>query len=206
MRPSWTGRNRDDADRRPARPGSRRPWQSSSYGHDASASPRSAMRGPTRPEDTTSSHRHVSEVPQPLAAVNVSALLAGGGLELGHQVGGHPAAVFYLDALLPAPPAGPAVKGYGDCRGLAGPVNPGRGTTRRRPAVFGRRHGPGGGLGRALHAGGPSVREGARSGRSARPSSAGRQRGDGPVRRARSLGHLRGLRRTAALAPPSPAR
>ncbi len=39
---------------------------------------------------------HVSEVRQPLAGVNVSALLAGGCPELGHQVGGHPAAVSYL--------------------------------------------------------------------------------------------------------------
>jgi hypothetical protein len=42
----------------------------------------------------TYSHRHVSEVPQPLAGVNVSALLAGGSLELGHQADGHPAAGF----------------------------------------------------------------------------------------------------------------
>jgi hypothetical protein len=45
----------------------------------------------------------VSEMSQPLAGVNVSALLAGGGLELGHQVGGHPAAVPYLNTLCPGP-------------------------------------------------------------------------------------------------------
>jgi len=44
----------------------------------------------------------VSEVPQPSRDVNVSALLAGGGPELDYQVSGHPAAVFYLDALAPA--------------------------------------------------------------------------------------------------------
>ena len=47
---------------------------------------------------------HVGEVPQPRAErVNVSALLAGGSLELGHQAGGHPAAGFCLDALCPGP-------------------------------------------------------------------------------------------------------
>ena len=46
---------------------------------------------------------HVSEVPQPCAGVNVSALLAGGSLELGHQADGHPAAGFCLDALCPGP-------------------------------------------------------------------------------------------------------
>ncbi len=35
--------------------------------------------------------------------MNVSALLAGGGLGLGQQVSGYPAAVFYLDALCPGP-------------------------------------------------------------------------------------------------------
>jgi hypothetical protein len=45
----------------------------------------------------------VSDVLQPRVDVNVSALLAGGGLEFGYQVGGHPAAVFYLDALHPGP-------------------------------------------------------------------------------------------------------
>lgn len=46
---------------------------------------------------------HVSEVSQPLAGVNVSALLAGGGPEFGHQVSGHPAAVLYLNTLCPGP-------------------------------------------------------------------------------------------------------
>ena len=35
--------------------------------------------------------------------MNVSALLAGGSLELGHQAVGHPAAGFCLDALCPGP-------------------------------------------------------------------------------------------------------
>ena len=37
------------------------------------------------------------------ADLNVSALLAGGSLEFGHQIGGYPAAVFHLDALCPGP-------------------------------------------------------------------------------------------------------
>ena len=41
------------------------------------------------------SFRYVSEVPQPLAGVNVSALLAGGSLDAGHQDGRHPTAGFY---------------------------------------------------------------------------------------------------------------
>jgi hypothetical protein len=40
------------------------------------------------------SFRHVNEVPQPRAGVNVSALLAGGSLDVGYQDGGHPAAGF----------------------------------------------------------------------------------------------------------------
>jgi hypothetical protein len=38
--------------------------------------------------EQTCSFRHVSEVSQPLAGANVSALLAGGGIEFGHQVSG----------------------------------------------------------------------------------------------------------------------
>lgn len=35
--------------------------------------------------------------------MNVSALLAGSGLEFDHQVSGYPAAIFHLDALCPGP-------------------------------------------------------------------------------------------------------
>jgi hypothetical protein len=38
-----------------------------------------------------------------LQNVNVSALLAASGLEFDHQVSGHPAAIFHLDALCPGP-------------------------------------------------------------------------------------------------------
>jgi hypothetical protein len=44
-------------------------------------------------------------MPRPLG-VNVSVLLAGGGLELGHQVGGHPAAVFLPGCPVPGPTRG----------------------------------------------------------------------------------------------------
>jgi len=46
---------------------------------------------------------HVRELPRPSRDVNISALLAGSRLEFNHQVGGHPAAVFHLDALCPGP-------------------------------------------------------------------------------------------------------
>jgi hypothetical protein len=46
---------------------------------------------------------HVSELPRPSQDANISALLAGSRLEFNHQVGGHPAAVFHLDALCSGP-------------------------------------------------------------------------------------------------------
>src|SRR5689334_23218917 len=86
-------------DRRPRRIGKRDP---STGGKDESAM---AVSGPAHKiyEDAASAIRHVGEVPQPRADVNVSALLAGGSLELGHQADGHPAAGFCLDALCPGP-------------------------------------------------------------------------------------------------------
>jgi len=50
-------------------------------------------------EATTHYFRHVRELPQSQRRGSSWSLLSGGGLELHDQLGGHPAAVLYLDAL-----------------------------------------------------------------------------------------------------------